>query len=317
MYQKLVLVTSVVAFCAIVFSAYARLNDAGLGCDNWPACYSENSLKLRQPPSHEATRSHTSWQWKLQNQTGLLLGILSVLMCGISWKQRRELGLSPALPTFLLALMIFLGVFGALAFSYLPRPIIVLVHLAGGISILILLTWIALRESDKAPIAIKGRSPFLLMSSRIGLALALTEVILGGWVSSNFAAMACTEFPLCQGSLVPKMDFSYSFVTDGLPLPSEILTAIHWMHRAGAAVTLAYSLWLSWKLSSLSEFRTIGRMVAVLIVLQTLIGVLNIKFGLPLVPVVLHNALAMALLVTLTILNFKVAKSCQNFPKHY
>lgn len=317
MYQKLVLVTCIVAFCAIVFSAYARLNDAGLGCDNWPACYSENSLKLRQPLRHDAARSHTSWQWKLQNQTGLLLGILSVLMCGISWKKRGELGMSPALPTVLLALMIFLGVFGALAFSYLPRPIIVQVHLAGGILILILLTWIALRQIDKTPMAIKGSSRFLVMSARIGLALVLTEVMLGGWVSSNFAAMACTEFPLCQGSLVPEMDFSYSFVADGLPLSLETLTAIHWMHRAGAAATLAYSLWFSWRLSSLSEFRTIGRTLAVLVVLQTLIGVLNVKFGLPLATVVLHNALAMVLLVTLTILNFKVATSCQNFSKHY
>ncbi|MFZ2542215.1 MAG: COX15/CtaA family protein, partial [Gallionella sp.] len=99
MYLKLVLATCVLAFVAVVFSAYARLSDAGFGCANWPACYEENALKQRQPPQADAARDHASWRWKLQNMVGLLLGILAIAVCGLSWQKRRELRQSPLLPT--------------------------------------------------------------------------------------------------------------------------------------------------------------------------------------------------------------------------
>ena len=117
MYPKLVLMTCVLAFVAVVFSAYARLSDAGLGCANWPACYEENALKQRQPPTADVTRDHAAWQWKLQNLVGALLGILTIAICGHSWQKRRELRLSPLLPTLLVMLMAFLAIFGILAFS--------------------------------------------------------------------------------------------------------------------------------------------------------------------------------------------------------
>jgi cytochrome c oxidase assembly protein subunit 15 len=305
MYLKLVLTTCAVAFCAIVFSAYARLNDAGLGCENWPTCYEANALKLRLPPSSDATRSHASWQWKVQNLAGALLGMLSVIVCGTAWKRRCVTGKSPFLPTVLLMLMLLLGVFGAVAFQYLPRPIIVLVHFAGGISILMVLTWIALGLIEQSPIAKKFGTPSLLTISRIGLALVMIQAMLGGWVSSNFAALACKDFPLCQGGLVPRMDFSYSFSTDGLPLSIERLTAIHWLHRVAAAGTLIYSFWLSWKFSKFSQIRVISWATSALMLLQTVIGALSVKLALPLVMAVLHNAMAMILLVTFAVLYFR------------
>jgi cytochrome c oxidase assembly protein subunit 15 len=316
MYLKLVLITCVVAFCAIVFSAYARLNDAGLGCENWPTCYEANALKLRQPPSNDTKRSHSSWQWKLQNLTGALLGMLSILVCGMAWKRRGATGISPLLPTVLLSLMFLLGVFGALAFQYLPRPIIVLVHFSGGISILIILTWIFLGLIGQSPVAINRGATSLLTILRIGLALVMFQIMLGGWVSSNFAALACRDFPLCQDSLVPRMDFSYSFVSDGLPLSLEQLTAIHWMHRVTAVATLAYSLWLSWKISELPELKLIAWTTAGLTLLQTMIGILGVRLGLPILTAVLHNALAMLLLVTFTVLYFKTKMVSQEVSQH-
>jgi heme a synthase len=308
MYMKLVLITCVLAFIAVVFSAYARLSDAGLGCANWPACYEENALKQRKPPNHDADRSHTAWQWKLQNQVGLLLGILSVSICGISWKRRREFQQSPMLPTLLVGLMVFLGVFGVLAFSYLPRPIIVLVHLAGGITMLILLTRITLSQIAPTEQFGAGRMRSLYVISSLGVAIVLAEVMLGGWVSSNFAGLACTEFPLCQGSLLPAMDFSYSLEIDGMPLSHERLTAIHWIHRIGALLTLAYLSWLSFRANAVRKLKYIGRTVLVLVVIQFGIGVINVKLGLPLAGAVLHNAVAMILIVMLLILNYKVQK---------
>lgn len=170
MYLKLVLTTCVLAFFAVVFSASARLSDAGLGCANWPACYEENALKQRQPHKADVARTHTSWQWRLQNLAGLLLGILAVAVCAISWQKRKELRQSPLLPTLLLGLMIFLGGFGIWAFSHLSRPVIVEVHLAGGIAMLILVVWIVLRQLTPAnSVKTQKWSGFSLL----GLALVL------------------------------------------------------------------------------------------------------------------------------------------------
>jgi cytochrome c oxidase assembly protein subunit 15 len=309
MYLKLVLVTCLLAFCAVVFSAYARLSDAGLGCTNWPACYEENALKERQPPQADAARDHVSWRWKLQNMVGLLLGILAITVCGLSWQKRRELRQSSLLPTLLVGLMAFLAAFGIWAFSHLPRSVIVPVHLAGGSATLILLAWIALRQMAPVGQVGAGVMQSWRIFSRIGLVLVLVQIMLGGWVSSNFAALACTEFPLCKGLLLPPMDFSYSLDRYGLPLSVEKLTAIHWMHRAGALLTLLYLSWLSFRVMAVERLRTIGKAILGLVVLQFVLGISNVLLGLPLTGAVLHNAVAMLLLVTLVLLNFRVQTS--------
>lgn len=306
MYLKLVLVTCVLAFCAVVLSAYARLSDAGLGCTDWPACYAENALKERQPPQAGAPRGHTSWQWKLHGQVVQLLGLLTIVVCGLAWKKRRELQQSPLLPTLLVGLMVFLAAFGIWAFSHLPRSVIVLVHLAGGIAMLMMLAWIALRQI--APSAAIGQDEARKWRSLawLGVALLLAEIMLGGWVSSNFAALACSGFPLCQGALLPTMDFSYSFVQSGLPLSVERLAAIHWMHRVGALLVVAYLAWLSFRIMKAPGLSNLGKAVLGLVALQFTLGVSNVLLGVPLLVAVLHNAVAMLLLVTLVALCFRL-----------
>lgn len=306
MYLKLLLVTCFLAYCAVVFSAYARLSDAGLGCANWPACYEENALKERQSPQASAARDHASWKWKLQNMVGLLLGILTISVCGLSWQKRKELRQSPLLPTLLVGLMAFLAAFGIWAFSHLPRSVIVPIHLAGGSATLIMLVWITLRHM--APVGEVGADVMQNWRafSRLGLMLVLIQIMLGGWVSSNFAALACTEFPLCKGSLLPPMDFSYSLDRYGLPLSVENLTAIHWMHRAGALLTLLYLTWLSFRVKAVKGLHTIGNAILGLVLFQFVLGISNVLLGLPLAGAVLHNAVAMLLLVTLVLLNFRV-----------
>ncbi|MDO8312340.1 MAG: COX15/CtaA family protein [Sideroxyarcus sp.] len=308
MYSKLVLATCVLAFCAVVFSAYARLSDAGLGCTNWPACYEENALKQRQPPQPDVMRKHESWRWRLQNQAGLLLGILSIAICGYAWQKRRELRQSPLLPTLLVALMAFLAAFGIWAFSFLPRAVIVPVHLAGGITTLIVLVWIALCQMKQTVKVSASEAQNWRVFSRLGLALVLVQIMLGGWVSSNFAALACIEFPLCQGSLLPMMDFSYSLDRYGLPLSVEKLTAIHWTHRAGAVITLIYLGWLCVRIMAVQGLHIIGKVLLGVVVFQFVLGVSNVLLGLPLFGAVLHNAVAMLLLVTLLLLNYTLQK---------
>jgi cytochrome c oxidase assembly protein subunit 15 len=307
MYLKLILFTCALAFCAVVLSSYARLADAGLGCTDWPACYQKNALKERQPIQANAPRGHTSWQWKLHSQVVMALGFMAIAVCGFSWQKRKELRQSPLLPTLLMMLMMFLAAFGIWAFSHLSRPVIVLVHLAGGIAMLALLVWIALRQIPSAGAIASGSAQNWRPLALLGLALALVQIMLGGWVSSNFAALACTEFPLCQGSLLPSMDFSYSLGNSGLPLSTEKLTAIHWMHRAGALLTVLYLGWLSFKIMAAKNLRHIGKMILSLIALQFALGISNVLLGLPLLGAVLHNALAMLLLVVLIVLNFKLS----------
>lgn len=308
MYLRLVLLTCLFAFCAVVFSAYARLTDAGLGCANWPACYEENAQMQRQPPQPDAPRRHDSWQWKLQNMVGLLLGILAIAVCGHAWQKRKELRQSPLLPTLLLALMVFLALFGIFAFSYLPRAVIVPIHLAGGVATLMLVTWIALRLMAPTDEAGAGEAQNWRGFARVCLVLVLIQIMLGGWVSSNFAALACTDWPLCHGMLLPTMDFSYSLDRFGLPLSMEKLTAIHWLHRAGALLTIPCLVWLSFKLMGAEGLRTIGKILLGLVVLQFVLGISNVLLGLPMASVVLHNAVAMLLLVTLVVLNYKLRK---------
>jgi len=305
MFPKLVLMTCVLAFCAVVFSAYARLTDAGLGCDNWPACYQENALKQRQPPAAEVTRDHTAWQWKLQNLVGALLGILAIAICGHSWQKRGELRVSPLLPTLLVVLMAFLAIFGILAFSYLPRPVIVLIHLAGGIAMLMMLAWIAFRLWILETLSIRVAGGLRLFSWA-GIVLLAIEIMLGGWVSANFASLACTDFPLCQGSLLPAMDFSYGLEPDGLPLSRERLTAIHWIHRVGALIVLVYLSWLSFRVKAMPSLKHIGNAVLLLVIFQCLIGVSNIALRLPIMGAVMHNAVAMLLVFVLLFLSFKL-----------
>ncbi|MBI5437839.1 MAG: COX15/CtaA family protein [Nitrosomonadales bacterium] len=300
--------TCVLAFFAVVLSAYARLSDAGLGCADWPACYEKTALKERQPPQASAARGHTSWQWKLHSQVVQLLGLLAIAVCGLAWKKRGELRQSPLLPTLLVGLMIFMALFGILAFSYLPRPVIVPVHLAGGIAMLMLLAWIALRHTAPAGAVSVGGAQKWRGLARFGIALLLAQIMLGGWVSSNFAALACTGFPLCQGALLPPMDFSYSLDISGQPLSMEKLTAIHWMHRAGALVTVAYLGWLSFSIMVVKNLRNIGKIILGLTALQSALGVANVRLGLPLPVAVSHNAVAMLLLVALMVLSFRLQK---------
>lgn len=309
MYLKLVLATCVLAFCAVVLSAYARLADAGLGCANWPACYEENAIKERQPPQPGAARGHTSWQWKLHSQVVQLLGLLAIAVCGLSWNKRKALRQSPLLPTLLLGVMVFMAAFGIWAFAHLPRPVIVLVHLAGGIAMLMLLARIALRQLASAGAVDTAAAQGWRGAVHLGLALLLAEIMLGGWVSSNFAALACTGFPLCNGALLPAMDFSYSFDQSGLPLSAESLTAIHWMHRAGALLAAAYLGWLSFRIMAVQGLRNIGKTMLGLIALQLALGSANVLFGLPLLVAVLHNAVAMLLLVVLVALIFRLRKT--------
>lgn len=234
----------------------------------------------------------------------MLLGYLSIAITAIAWLKRKELQQSPLLPSLLTGLMVFLAIFGIWAFSHLPRSIIVPVHMAGGTSMLALLTWMVLSQTSNGIRVDDTSTRRLRFFAWLGLLLLVVQIMLGSWVSSNFAALACTNFPLCQGSLLPAMEFSYPL--DGSPLSKGQLTAIHWTHRFSAVIVLGYLCWLAWTVSSLNGMKKIALWLSAILMLQFGLGVANVLIGMPLAAVVLHNALAMTLLVTLLVLNFKL-----------
>ena len=171
---------------------------------------------------------------------------------------------------------------------------------------LMLLTWIVLRQMAPMSVIDVSEGRKLRSLSRVGIALLMIQIMLGGWVSANFAALACTDFPLCQGALLPLMDFSYGLDDSGRPLSPEKLTAIHWMHRAGALPVIAYLGWLSFRVMATQGLRNLGQILLGLVVLESLLGVSNVLLGLPLLVAVLHNAVAMLLLIALVVLSFRL-----------
>jgi len=191
--------------------------------------------------------------------------------------------------------------------TLLLKPAIVTAHLIGGLTTLSLLLWLALGESSFAPDA---RVRQLQPVAAFTLAVVAIQVVLGGWVSANYAALACPDLPLCRGSLVPSMDFANAFhvlrelgqTPDGALLSNEALTAIHWTHRLFAVVVLAKVGWVAYR--AFPVMRTLAIVTGALVALQFSLGLANVAFSLPLPLAAAHNAGAAGLLLALVVLNF-------------
>ena len=199
-YRLLAGVTLGLAFIVVVVGAYVRLSDAGLGCPDWPFCYG-------QPvPSDIADGDALAKAWKEMGHRYLAgtLGALILILAFWSWKARRSRWLASSI----LALVLFQATLGAWTVTMLLKPAIVTAHLLGGMTILGALTWLAVSQLDPPPLALAHR---LRIPAAIALAVLAVQIALGGWVSSNYAALACPDVPLCLGRALPPMDFGNAF----------------------------------------------------------------------------------------------------------
>ncbi|MDB5903199.1 MAG: putative cytochrome aa3 oxidase assembly proteinrelated to CtaA, partial [Betaproteobacteria bacterium] len=248
-----------------------------------------------------------------------LAGTLGLLILGIAiaaWRGRAALARSPALASSLLGVVILQAALGMWTVTLLLKPVIVTLHLLGGMATLSLLAWLALRHIEPTPAADPVRARHLRPWAAIGLAVVAAQIALGGWVSSNYAALACIDFPTCHGVWRPDMDFAHGFqlvrelgrTAAGTHLAYEALTAIHWTHRVGAAVTLLYGAALSYALQRSKGLTGYGVALAIVLAVQIGLGVTNIVAGLPLAVAVAHNAVAAILLVTLVVINFALSR---------
>jgi cytochrome c oxidase assembly protein subunit 15 len=297
--RLLVLASLGLAFVVVVVGAYVRLSDAGLGCPDWPLCYG-------QPlPGDLTDRDALAKAWKEMGHRYLAgtLGLLILILSLCSWKTRQ----SPRLATALLALVVFQATLGAWTVTMLLKPAIVTAHLLGGMTILALLAWMALAQFFGSS-ALEARQP--RGAAVIALAALGVQIALGGWVSSNYAALACPELPLCLGQAVPPMDFRNAFhvlrelgeTPQGELLSREALTAIHWSHRMFALVAVAVIGWAAYR--ALAVSRALAALIALLVILQFSLGVANVLVSRPLGLAAAHNAGAALLLIALVVLNF-------------
>ena len=324
LYRPIVFCAVLLTFLVIVVGAYVRLEDAGLGCPDWPGCYGQI---IGVPDEvHEVARAEQAYPGKtvdagrarkemFHRYLAGTLGLLLVTIAAMAWRWRARIGRSPLLATALVALIALQATLGMWTVTMLLKPAIVTLHLLGGMSALALVLWLALREIDPrgAPADIARR---MRPWAGAGLAVLSAQIALGGWVSANYAALACVDFPLCHGSWLPEVDFGTAFhvvrelgvTAAGAPLSQEALNAIQWTHRAWALATFAYLAVLALWAMRTAELRTVGALLLALLFVQAGLGAANVLMRLPLVLAAAHNAGAALLLAVLVVLNFTVFK---------
>jgi len=324
LYRLLACIAVALTFVVIVVGAYVRLEDAGLGCPDWPGCYGQLVGVPDQP--HEVARAEQAFPGKsvdigrarkemFHRYLAGALGLLIAAIAALAWSKRRELNRSPALASGLVALVAFQATLGMWTVTMLLKPAIVTLHLLGGMAILAMVLWIALRDLDPPgppPDAAARLRPW----AAAGLAILGIQIALGGWVSTNYAALVCPDFPTCHGRWMPDMDFAHAFHVyrelgegpDGSPLSQAALNAIQWSHRIGALVTVAYLGTLALWATRYPALRLAGALLLALVILQAGLGIANVLMRLPLVLAAAHNAVAALLLATLVVINFVVFK---------
>lgn len=315
--------STLLAVCVVSVGAYVRLSDAGLGCPDWPGCYgtmtvpeSEAAIRQAQMVFPESAFDYgKAWKEMLHRYLAGSLGVLVLALFFLGWKARRLIQVSPWTPTLLLGLVIFQALLGMWTVTMLLKPAIVTAHLIGGMTTLAMLTWISHRHWGGASSRFASGSGFRF-AIRFGVLILFVQILLGGWTSTNYAALACTDFPTCHGYWLPEMDFKNAFhwirelgeSIDGTPLELPALTAIQWIHRLGALVVLLYFGLLALRLFQFEHMRKLGTLLLLLLIAQIGIGIANLLLHLPLVLAVAHNLGAALLVVTVVILNSKITE---------
>jgi heme a synthase len=320
-FKKIALFSTITAFCVVVLGAYVRLSDAGLGCPDWPGCYgtltvpqSEQAIASAQTVYPESPiDSGKAWKEMIHRYIAGGLGLLVLALFALGWKHRASIKTSPWLTTFLLGLITFQAALGMWTVTMLLKPVIVSAHLMGGMATLGVLTWIAYRHWGE--MATNTLPTTLKTLFRIGLLVLFCQIFLGGWTSTNYAALACTDFPTCHGAWMPDMNFKDAFHmtrelgvnADGSNLTLATLTAIQWTHRIGALVTFFYIGFLGLSGLKYAATKRLSGILILVLISQILIGVANLILHLPTVLAVAHNAGAALLVIILVSLNAKIS----------
>ena len=319
--HKLVVVAAIVAFAVIVLGAYVRLSHAGLGCPDWPGCYGQ--LTWPDEP-HELSRAaqtfperpvetHKAWKEMAHRYLAGMLVLLVVAINFLSWKAaNRGKGLR-TLAAALLALILFQAALGMWTVTLKLLPLVVMGHLLGGLATFSLLLWLAWRSGGSG--AESGSLAPFRFAVLSGLVVLVLQLALGGWTSANYAALACPDFPTCQGSIWPDADFEEGFVLwraigvdyEGGVLDMQARVAIHLVHRLGALITFVVLGVLALRLIRSRAVRQDGLVLGALLLAQVILGIQNVLLQLPLINAVAHNGMGALLLAMMLWLTYRSA----------
>ena len=332
--RMLTLVTLFLTFDLVLFGAFTRLTDSGLGCPDWPGCYGSASplgahadISQAQAAMPTGPVTHPkAWIEMIHRYLATGVGVLILTLTAVTWLARRQARLlrepvassagasatdvlQPWWPTLTLVWVCLQGAFGALTVTMKLFPAIVTLHLLGGMVLLALLraqsARFAVAAGDVRVVTVP-RSTWLLLL--VCFALLWLQIVLGGWVSTNYAVLACTEFPSCQGSYWPAMDFRLGFTLwrelgaghGDTNFSFEALTAVHYVHRLSAYLVFAALLLLARQLYRAPGMRSYAHWMVALVLWQLVTGVSNVVLGWPLIAAVSHTGGAAALVVVMT-----------------
>lgn len=318
--HALVLVTLFLTFDLVLFGAFTRLTDSGLGCPDWPGCYGSATplgasvhidAAQQALPSGPVTPGK-AWVEMVHRYLAMGVGGLILVVAIVAWRQRRlapgQTGMGAWLPFMTLLWVCIQGSFGALTVTMKLFPAIVTLHLLGAYVLLALLVVQALRLAHHAGPQLRVTvGPAVRWALGVALALLVLQAASGAWVSTNYAVLVCGEFPKCQGSWWPEMDFvgaleiwrPLGIAHDGDHVRFQTLTAIHFSHRLLACMTLLALAGVAWRLWHVPALRKPTRLLAALLVFQLATGLSNVVLGWPLVAAVLHTGGAGALVVVM------------------
>lgn len=324
-YVRLVMVATLLALIVIVLGAYVRLTDAGLGCPDWPGCYGSLILPNKAEELAEADAAfperdldpQKAWNEMIHRYVATTLGFSIMLLALLAWLNRKDSVQPVTLPIVLLGVVIFQGLLGMWTVTLLLKPLIVMAHLLGGLTTLGISFWLLLEHRRRSDVATNRPRP-VRKTALVCLVVLILQIALGGWTSSNYAALACPDLPLCQGQWWPEQaNFGEGFVLwrglgidyefGVLDAPSRV--AIHFVHRLGAVVTFLLLLFVA--ISFLRResgpdsavVHRAGQLVILALVAQVSIGVGIVWFGLPLFLATSHNGVAALLLLSVINLN--------------
>ncbi|MFT6417925.1 MAG: cytochrome c oxidase assembly protein subunit 15 [Cognaticolwellia sp.] len=324
--KKLVFVSILLAIVVVSLGAYTRLTHAGLGCPDWPGCYgfidvpktSEQILAAEKAFPDRPVEHHKAWNEMIHRYFAGALGFLILIIAFLSIKRRAHGG-PVGLPILILLVVIFQAALGMWTVTMMLMPVVVMGHLLGGFTTLCLLFLLYLRLGDyRVPggdVALKKYAKFGVL----GIIILVGQISLGGWTSSNYAALTCTELPICQAGWMDQLNFEHAL--DLIPpekdsyefghLDHASRLTIHVMHRIGAIVTTLYLLWFAISIYRKAQspfFRNASLSLGFILSVQVGLGISNVWFSLPLSVAVSHNVVAAMLMMSLITMTYSLKR---------
>ncbi|MGR8930755.1 MAG: signal recognition particle-docking protein FtsY [Gammaproteobacteria bacterium] len=312
MFRKLSLISALLALLVIVFGAYVRLSDAGLGCPDWPGCYGHAvvgdsaQFKVEAQSVFPNSPLDTAKAWKEMTHRYLagLLGLAILVLFAMSWRfaQQRAAAVICWAATALV-LVASQAALGMWTVNMKVMPVVVASHLLLGLITFWAISWLSFRVQPN--IEIRATKLGVRFFALFAMLVLLMQIALGGWLSSNSAALACTDFPRCQGQYLPDQGYAEAFdfaVKDGASMSAAGKVAIHALHRIGALITfIVLSLVM---LVATSErhpklVRRSGVLLSILLLIQIVLGIFSVKHGVPVAMAIAHNAVAALLMLPL------------------